>query len=71
MFPAVNELARQRAGLLKVGSVNTEQAPFLARQFNVMSVPRLMLFRAGRVIADTSGAMRKDQIEGWIDHSVR
>jgi thioredoxin len=68
MVPPINEIARQKAGLLKVGTINTEKETQLARRFDVLSVPRLMLFQGNRVIAEVNGAMRKDQIEDWIAH---
>ena len=65
MIPSINEIAREKAGMLKVGMINTEKEVLLARKFDVLSVPRLMLFQGSRVIAEVNGAMRKDQIEGW------
>ena len=66
MIPPINEIAREKAGLLKVGTVNTEKEIQLARRFDVLSIPKLMLLQGSRVIAEVNGAMRKDQIEAWV-----
>jgi len=67
MFPLMEDLARQRAGLLKVARVNTEKETYLARSFNVMSVPRLTLYRYGRILGELNGAVQKPQLDAWLE----
>mgnify|MGYP005802412695 FL=1 len=49
VVPIVEEIARER-GDIKVGKVNVDEQPELARQFRVMSIPTLMVFRNGDLV---------------------
>ena len=70
MFPMLEDLARQKAGIIKVCLVNSEASPLLARQFSVMSVPRLMLYRNGTLINELNGAVQRQQLEDWLGYSL-
>lgn len=67
MFPIMDDLARQRAGVLKIGMINTEQETLLAGRFSVMSVPRLTLYRNGIVIDELNGAVPKPALDQWLN----
>ena len=54
-------IAGERADI-KVGKVNVEEEPELARQFRVMSIPTLMTFKDGKVVNQFAGAKPKSQI---------
>lgn len=68
MMPAVKDLARRLAGRLKVVMVNTEKEISLARRFDVMSVPRLTLYRGGHQINEVNGALSSAQLDEWIGY---
>ena len=70
MFPSLEETARGKSGLLKVVTINTEQEPSLARSFNAMSVPRLTLYKGGRIVAELNGAVPKSQLDLWLDQHL-
>lgn len=59
--PIVDEIAAER-GDLKVGKVNVDEQPELARQFGVMSIPTLMVIKNGKVTHQAVGARPKAQI---------
>ena len=59
--PTVDELAQERADI-KVGKVNVDEQPELARQFSVSSIPTLMVVKDGMVINQATGARPKSQI---------
>jgi thioredoxin 2 len=71
MFPSLEDTARQRAGIVKVVMINTEQEPSLARSFNAMSVPRLTLYKNGRIVDELNGAVQKSQLDAWLDQNLR
>ena len=60
--PIVDEIAKELEGKLKVGKVNVDQAGELAAQYNVMSIPTLLVFKGGKVVNQMVGAMPKDQL---------
>ncbi len=68
MFPMLEDLARRKAGALKVAMINTEKELNLARSFSVMSVPRLTLYRGGKIVDELNGAVQRGQLEGWLDY---
>jgi thioredoxin 1 len=68
MMIYMKDVARERAGLMKVGLVNVERERMLSGMFEVRSVPRLSLFRNGSMIGDVSGAMGKRELDAWLDH---
>ena len=59
--PIVDEIAQERADI-KVGKVNVDEQPELARQFSVSSIPTLMVVKDGMVINQATGARPKSQI---------
>ncbi len=70
MFPVLEDMARQKAGVLKVGMVNTEKEKYLASTFSIMSVPRLTLYRHGKLIDEVNGAVPRQQLEEWLSYQM-
>lgn len=70
MFPTLEEVARQKAGIVKVGMVNTEKERYLASTFNIMSVPRLTLYNNGRLVDEVNGAIRRPELEQWLAQAL-
>ena len=62
LSPIVEEIAQELDGKLKVGKVNVDEAGELAAQYNIMSIPTLLLFKKGEVVNQIVGAMPKDQL---------
>lgn len=69
--PALEQLARERAGKLKLVKVNVDEAPGIARRFDVHAVPTLMVLRGGRVAARQAGAAPLPALRSWLDAAVR
>jgi len=59
--PALEEIAAERPDI-KVGKINVDEQPELAAQFQIMSIPALMVVRGGQVVNSAVGAMPKKQI---------
>jgi thioredoxin 2 len=57
--PALEELAREEAGNLKVIKVNVDENPVVSGQYRIQSIPTLILFRDGRTVETVIGAMSK------------
>ena len=55
--PALEALAKERAGTLVIGKVNTDELSTVASQFGIHSIPTMVLFRGGREAHRESGAM--------------
>jgi thioredoxin 1 len=68
--PVVDELAQEYAGKLKVVKVNTDEAPAVAGQFNIMSIPTLMIFKNGERVDQIIGALPKQAIAAKIQPHI-
>jgi len=68
--PIVEELAHERAGLMKVVKVNIYNEPLLAVRFQIKATPLMMLYRNGDKLSEIAGALPKEQFEAWIDSSL-
>jgi thioredoxin 2 len=60
--PILEELARDFAGRLKVVKVNVDENPDLARRFDAMSIPTMVVLRGGRVVDRVVGALPKSEL---------
>lgn len=68
--PVLEEIAHERAGLLKVVKVNTDSESLLATRFGIRATPTLMIYRNGIKLSEVQGALPKTQLEAWIDSSL-
>ena len=57
--PAIDEIAGEYAGKLKVVKVDTDENQDIAVKFQVMAIPTLMVFKDGKVVERITGAMPK------------
>jgi len=69
--PVVEQLSEEMKGSLKVGKVNVDEQPDLSEKFEVASIPTLLLFKDGKVIANRVGAANKDALKEWIGASIK
>ena len=60
--PILEEIAEEQAGKLKVVKLNVDENPDVARRFDVMSIPTLILFQDGQPTKRMVGAKGKGQL---------
>jgi thioredoxin len=60
--PVVEEIARDQAGKLRTVKMNVDDNPETAGKYNVRSIPTLILFKDGEVMARVVGVKPKDAI---------
>jgi thioredoxin 1 len=65
--PVVAEISTEYAGKLKVGKVNTDDNQGIAAKYGVMSIPTIMIFKNGEMVARIVGAQPKQALTGKID----
>lgn len=70
MMPAVEAVAAEYVGKLKVAKVNIDEEGDLAARYNIRGIPTLMLFRNGNVEETKVGAISKSQIIAMIDSKL-
>lgn len=64
--PAVEAIASELAGGLKVLKVNIDQAPAVAARYQVQGIPTLLLLRGGQPIARQVGALPQSALSTWV-----
>ncbi|MGB8386357.1 thioredoxin [Mycobacterium sp.] len=68
--PALEQLAQERAGQLKLVKVDVDAAPLLSQRFAVRAVPTLLLLWEGRVLGRQSGAAPIAALRTWVDGTL-
>lgn len=68
--PVVEQLSEEMK-TLKFGKVNVDEQPELSERFEVASIPTLLLFKNGKVIANRVGAATKESLKEWINSSIK
>jgi len=66
LMPVIEELAQKYNGKVKFGKVNVENAPQIAQKFGIRSIPTLLIFKNGKIMAQITGAQPKKNIEEKI-----
>jgi thioredoxin 2 len=64
--PALEQLAAELAGRMKLVKVDVDQAPRIAARFAVHAVPTLIVQRDGNVLARQPGAMPLAALREWV-----
>ena len=70
LAPVVEEFSTQYEGQVAVGKVDVDKCPELAKQFRVMSIPTLILFKDGKIIDQKLGFMPKSALEEMIQKAL-
>ena len=60
--PIVDKVAEEVEGKAKVGKVNVDEEQELARSFNIMSIPTLIVINNGKLVKQSVGVMSKEEI---------
>ncbi len=68
--PALEELAAEYEGKLKIAKVNVDENPNSPAMFGVRGIPTLFMFKNGEVISNKVGAAPKAMLKSWIDESI-
>lgn len=70
MAPSYAEATATLEPRVRLAKLNTEQEQDIAAQFNIRSIPTLIIFKTGREIARQSGAMNTGDIVRWINSHI-
>ncbi len=65
--PVVERLAKEYAGRVTFGKLNTDGNPETARRLRISSIPALMLFRDGKLVTRTGGYQSEAQLRVHLD----
>ncbi|GAC1343064.1 MAG: thioredoxin [Myxococcales bacterium] len=68
--PAVEELAKQYAGQIKVGKLDIDAHQDVPQKYSIMSIPTLMIFKGGQLADQVVGNVGKAKLEEMIKRSL-
>ncbi|MFF7195179.1 thioredoxin [Streptomyces sp. NPDC008079] len=68
--PALEQVAEDLAGRIKLVKVDIDTSPALARRFEVQAVPTLLILDHGRPVARQTGAAPANALRQWVNESL-
>jgi thioredoxin 2 len=68
--PALEQLAGELAGRLKLVKVNADDSPGVSGQFEVQAIPTLVLLNGGKVIDKQVGAAPAAVLRSWLTEKL-
>ena len=66
MGPALEEVASDFEGRMKVAKMDIQANPDTPGEFHVRGIPTLMIFKSGQVVATKVGEMNKTKLAEWL-----
>ncbi|GAA6147079.1 thioredoxin [Pseudooceanicola nitratireducens] len=68
--PALEELAEEFGGKVKIAKVDVDSNPNSPMQMGVRGIPALFIFKNGEVVSNRAGAAPKAALKSWIEESI-
>jgi thioredoxin 2 len=68
--PALERLAAELAGKLKLVKVNADDNPEVSRRFEVQSIPTLVLLDKGELVDKQIGALPEPSLRSWLESEL-
>ena len=69
LTPVMEQIEKEYAGKLQVLKINVDEETELARKFQIMSIPALLLIQNGSVTASSLGAKPQRAVEAWLSQN--
>ena len=60
--PVLEDIAKEHAGKIQIAKLNVDDNPNIARRYDVMSIPTLLVFSEGTVVKKLVGATNKKRL---------
>ena len=67
MAPAFEQVAAELKTRVRFAKLDTEQAQEIAARYGIRSIPTMILFKGGREVARTAGALDARRIRSWLE----
>ena len=62
MIPVLDQLSAEKAAQIDIYKINVDENPDVAKQYRVMSIPNMILFKDGEAALNIVGAMSKNDL---------
>ena len=67
LAPTIEKLAEENQDKLKVCKLNTDENQNIAAQYGIQGIPTLIIFKEGKEVGRTVGAMSKEKLQEKLD----
>ena len=67
LAPIIEKLAEENQGKLKVCKLDTEENRNIAAQYGIQGIPTLIIFKEGKEVGRTVGALPKEKLQEKLD----
>ncbi|MGF1755328.1 thioredoxin TrxC [Vibrio makurazakiensis] len=68
--PVFSDVAKERQGQIRFVKIDTEAQQQLAAQFQIRSIPTIMVFKNGQRVDMINGALPKSQFDQWLNQAI-
>ena len=68
--PVLEELAEEYSGRVTIAKLNVDQNPKIASQYQVMSIPTMIIFKGGKPFSNIIGFKPKEQLKQDLDSAL-
>lgn len=68
--PALDEIATELQGKVKIAKVNVDENQNIAAKYGIRSIPTLMVFKNGELVSNHVGAAPKAKLAAWIQGAI-
>ncbi len=69
--PILEEAAGEYEGRIRIAKLNVDENAASAAKFNIRSIPTLLLFNKGEVVARNVGAVSQSQLRAFLEGQLR
>lgn len=70
MEPIIEEVAKEYSGKVKVGKINVDENQVLSSQYGIMSIPTILIFKAGKIVGQIVGARPKSDLTEALNKTL-
>jgi len=68
--PVLEQLAASAAGRWELVKVDTDAQPEAAQAYGIMGIPAVKMFHRGRIVAEFTGALPREQVARWLEDNL-
>lgn len=68
--PVLEDISREYSGKIKVVKVDVDETGSTAAHYGIMSVPTLMIFKDGKVVSQSAGALSKYELKNKLREAL-
>lgn len=71
LTPIIEEFSKDMQGKIKVVKVNVDQNPAIASQYDIRTIPTMIVFKNGGAMDTKIGMLPKNKLQEWVETTIR